>query len=66
MNNACLTQLATQDGAQYAWLRQSLNDHEMASIVLGANKWDGVCYHAQQAVETALKFLISDAGYERN
>lgn len=39
MNSDCLTQLAAQDGAQYAWLRQSLNDHEMASILLGANKW---------------------------
>ena len=57
-----LKQLAISEGAQYAWLRQSLNDFEMAKILLAANKWDGVCYHAQQAVEKALKFTLSDAG----
>ena len=57
-----LIQVANKDGAQYAWLRQSLNDFEMAKILLVANKWDGVCYHAQQAVEKLLKFMLSDAG----
>ena len=57
-----LMQVANKDGAQYAWLRQSLNDFEMAKILLVANKWDGVCYHAQQAVEKLLKFMLSDAG----
>ena len=51
MNTDFLTQIATNEGAQYAWLRQSLNDFEMAGILLASNKWDGVCYHAQQAVE---------------
>ena len=57
-----LIPVANKDGAQYAWLRQSLNDFEMAKILLVANKWDGVCYHAQQAVEKLLKFMLSDAG----
>ena len=57
-----LKQLAMQDGAQYAWLRQSLNDFDMANILFAANKWDGACYHAQQAVKKLLKFVISDAG----
>lgn len=61
MSADSLTQIAIGDGAQYAWLRQSLNDFEMAKILLAANKWDGVCYHAQQAVEKALKFTLSDA-----
>lgn len=62
MNADSLTQLASQDGTQYAWLRQSLNDFEMAKILQASNKWDGVCYHAQQAVEKLLKFVLSDAG----
>jgi len=62
MNTDFLTQLASQDGAQYAWLRQSLNDFEMAKILQASNKWDGVCYHTQQAVEKLLKFVLSDAG----
>ena len=62
MSTDFLTQIATKDGAQYAWLRQSLNDFEMAKILLASNKWDGVCYHAQQAVEKLLKFVLSDAG----
>ena len=57
-----LTLLATKDGAQYAWLRQSLNDFDMAKILLAANKWDGVCYQTWQAVEKLLKFVLSDAG----
>ena len=57
-----LTQIATKDGAQYAWLRQSLNDFDMAKILLTANKWDGVCYQTWQAVEKLLKFVLSDAG----
>jgi len=62
MSTEFLTQIATRDGAQYAWLRQSLNDFEMARILLASNKWDGVCYHAQQAIEKLLKFVLSDAG----
>lgn len=57
-----LTLLAMREAAHYAWLRQGLNDAEMAKILLAANKWDGTCYHAQQAVEKALKFILSDAG----
>jgi HEPN domain-containing protein len=57
-----LIQIASRNGAQYAWLRQSLNDFEMAKILLASNKWDGVCYHAQQAVEKLLKFMLSDSG----
>ena len=57
-----LKQLAMEDGAQFAWLRQSLNDFDMANILFAAKKWDGACYHAQQAVEKLLKFVISDAG----
>jgi HEPN domain-containing protein len=34
----------------------------MAKILQASNKWDGVCYHAQQAVEKLLKFVLSDAG----
>jgi HEPN domain-containing protein len=34
----------------------------MARILLASNKWDGVCYHVQQAVEKLLKFVLSDAG----
>ncbi|MDD2724766.1 MAG: HEPN domain-containing protein [Methylovulum sp.] len=62
MNTNPFTQIATQDGVQYAWLRQSLNDFEMAKILLTANKWDGTCYHAQQALEKLLKFVPCDAG----
>jgi HEPN domain-containing protein len=62
MNFELFKQLAMQDGAQYAWLRQSLNDFEMANILFAAKKWDGACYHAQQAVEKLLKFIISDTG----
>lgn len=62
MDAEFLKQRASQDGAQYAWLRQSLNDFEMAKILQASNKWDGVCYHAQQAVEKLLKFVLSDAG----
>ncbi len=57
MSADLLIQVANKDGAQYAWLRQSLNDFEMAKILLVAKKWDGVCYHAQQAVEKLLKFM---------
>lgn len=57
-----LTQMAAQDGAQYAWLRQSLNDFDMTKILFAAGKWDGACYHAQQAVEKLLKFILSDTG----
>jgi len=57
-----LAQLAARDSDQCAWLRQSLNDLEMAKILLASKKWDGVCYHAQQAAEKLLKFLLSDAG----
>jgi HEPN domain-containing protein len=57
MNADSLIQIASRNGAQYAWLRQSLNDFEMAKILLSSNKWDGVCYHAQQAVEKLLKFM---------
>jgi HEPN domain-containing protein len=57
-----LKQLAISEGAQYAWLRQSLNDFDMANILFSAKKWDGACYHAQQAVEKLLKFVLSDAG----
>jgi HEPN domain-containing protein len=62
MNTDFLTQLASQDGVQYAWLRQGLNDFEMVKILQASNKWDGACYHAQQAVEKLLKFVLSDAG----
>lgn len=62
MSTDVLKQLAPKNGAQYAWLRQSLNDFEMAKILLASNKWDGACYHAQQAVEKLLKFVLSDAG----
>jgi len=62
MNADSLIQIASRNGAQYAWLRQSLNDFEMAKILLASNKWDGVCYHAQQAVEKLLKFMLSDSG----
>ncbi|TAN49857.1 MAG: HEPN domain-containing protein [Methylococcaceae bacterium] len=62
MNMDRLQQLALQDGAQYAWLRQGLNDFDMAGILFAAGKWDGACYHAQQAVEKLLKFMISDTG----
>jgi len=57
-----LAQIAIQDGAQYAWLRQGLNDLEMADILFSSNKWDGACYHAQQSVEKLLKFIISSTG----
>lgn len=57
-----LRQLAAQDGVQYAWLRQGMNDFEMAELLFKASKWDGVCYHAQQAVEKLFKFVVSDAG----
>lgn len=62
MNIPTLTALAKHEGAHYAWLRQSLNDYEMATILQNAKKWDGACYHAQQATEKALKFLLSYAG----
>ena len=62
MSTDLLAQIATKNGAQYAWLRQSLNDFEMAKILLASNKWDGACYHAQQAVEKLLKFILSNAG----
>jgi HEPN domain-containing protein len=62
MSTDFLTQLAANDGAQYAWLRQSLNDFEMAKILLASSKWDGVCYHVQQATEKLLKFVLSNAG----
>ncbi|NOT10418.1 MAG: HEPN domain-containing protein [Methylococcaceae bacterium] len=62
MNTDILTQLASQDGAQYAWLRQSLNDFEMARILLASGKWDGACYHAQQTAKKLLKFILSHAG----
>ncbi|MDO9107008.1 MAG: HEPN domain-containing protein [Methylovulum sp.] len=61
-NTEQLARIAIQDGAQYAWLRQSLNDFEMTHILFSANKWDGVCYHAQQSVEKLLKFIISSTG----
>jgi len=51
-----LKQLAMQDGAQHAWLRQSLNDFDMANILFAANKWDGACYHAQQALSAVDTF----------
>ena len=54
---------AMLEGVQYAWLRQSLNDYEMATILFSSNKWDGACYHLQQAVEKLLKYIISDAGH---
>ena len=63
MSTEFLTQTATQEGVQYAWLRQSLNDFEMAKILLSSCKWDGACYHLQQAVEKLLKYIISDAGH---
>ena len=55
-------QIATQDGVQYAWLRQGLNDLEMAQILLSSKKCDGACYHTQQSVEKLLKFIISSTG----
>ncbi|MEI7996330.1 MAG: HEPN domain-containing protein [Methylococcaceae bacterium] len=61
MNADSLIQIAFSNGTQYAWLRQSLNDFEMAKILLALNKWDGACYHAQQAVEKLLKIILSDA-----
>ena len=36
----------------------------MANILFAAKKWNGTCYHAQQAVEKLLKFVISDAGVQ--
>jgi len=62
MNVEALKEVAMQEGVQYAWLRQSLNDTEMTKLLFSANKWDGACYHAQQAVEKLLKFVICDAG----
>ncbi|MCQ8127273.1 HEPN domain-containing protein [Methylomonas rivi] len=62
MNTPALHNIATTPGNQYAWLRQSLNVQEMALILFGAKKWDGACYHTQQACEKALKFVLSSAG----
>gem|GEM_PF-1488495 len=55
MNRIPLTQIATKDGVQSAWLRQSFNDFEMAQILLPANKRDCTCYHAQQSVGKLLR-----------
>lgn len=62
MNIPTRTTIAANQGTDYAWLRQGLNDYEMAVILQDAKKGDGACYHAQQATEKALKFLISHAG----
>ncbi len=33
-----LKEIAAQEGVQYAWLRQNLNDFEMAKLLFSSNK----------------------------
>jgi len=50
-----LKQLAISEGAQYAWLRQGLNDFDMANILFSAKKWEGAC-SKKQAISTVDTF----------
>jgi len=67
-----LTQIATNDGAQYAWLRQSLNDFEYNSIARYPASCDAPVdvitkKQALSAMDTVTKtLLILEEVYERN
>lgn len=48
--------------ATAGWMKESLDEVEMASILYEHGKYRGVCLHCQQGVEKGLKALILERG----
>ncbi len=46
------------------WIKQSAEELDMATYLLEGKYYRGVCYHAQQAIEKAMKAQLLDKGWD--
>jgi len=57
--------MKNDDKLAAGWLHKAENDlHAIAILVAGGGPGDAICFHAQQAVEKALKSILAFAGKE--